>query len=296
MDISNFKRSGQIPPSELILNADGSAYHIVLKAEHVKENVLLVGDMGRVHRIARHFDKVEYSIQNREFFTKVGTYKGKEITVMSTGIGTDNIDIAINELDVAVNIDVDKRSFKENKRKLNLIRIGTSGALQEDVEVDSFVASKYGLGLDGLLNFYETKYSKDEKALRDAFIYHCAYPQRLTRPYIVEGNQDLRLKIGYGMTMGITATASGFYAPQGRILRLELEYDDLIKKINSFEWNDERVTNFEMETSALYGLGSLLGHNTLTVCAIIANRLKGEFSKDYKKTVDGLIETVLDRI
>ncbi len=293
---TTYKQTGEIAPSELILNEDGSAYHIALRDEHVMDNVILVGDMGRVDLIAKHFDSVDHVRKNREFYSKVGKYKGKEITVLSTGIGTDNIDIVINELDVAVNIDVKKRQFRQEKRSLNLIRIGTSGALQEDVPVDSFVASKYGLGFDGLLNFYETKFDKDEIALRDALIYHCAYPQRLTKPYIVESDQDLRLKVGYGMTMGITATASGFYAPQGRVLRLALQYEDLLEKYTSFKWNDERITNFEMETAALYGLGSMLGHKTLTVCAIIANRLRGEYSADYHKTVEGLIETVLDRL
>ncbi|MFT4660979.1 MAG: uridine phosphorylase [Patiriisocius sp.] len=296
MQASNYNRIGELAKSELILNKDGSAYHISLRDEHVKENVIVVGDMGRVERVSKHFDTVTDTIHNREFFTKIGVYKGKEITVMSTGIGTDNIDIAVHELDVAVNIDPIKREFREKKRSLNIIRIGTSGALQEDIEVDSFVAGKYGLGFDGLLNFYDVKYDKEEISLRDAFIYHSAYPERLTKPYIVESNQDLRLKIAYGMTMGITATASGFYGPQGRILRLPLKYEELNSAYTSFEWKGERITNFEMETSALYGLSSLLGHNAVTVCAIIANRLRGEFSADYKKTVDGLIETVLDRL
>lgn len=296
MQQSNYNNRQALSPSELILNPDGSVYHIALKSEHVKDNVIVVGDMGRVDRIARHFDQVDHTIQNREFYTKVGQYKGTEITVMSTGIGTDNIDIAINELDVAANIDPDARSFKEQKRSLNIIRIGTSGALQEDVAVDSFVASQYGLGLDGLLNYYESSFDKNEIALRDAFIYHTTYPTRLTKPYVVEGDQDLRLKIGYGMTMGMTATACGFYAPQGRVLRLDLAYPDLNKNMTSFKWDDVRVTNYEMETAALYGLGALLGHKTVTVCAIIANRLSKQYSQDYKKTVDGLIETVLDRL
>jgi len=296
MKASNYRQSGELAPSELIINKDGSAYHIALKDEHVKDNVIVVGDMGRVDRIAKHFDSIDFTIKNREFYTKVGKYRGKEITVMSTGIGTDNIDIAIQELDVAVNIDLDKRCFRENKRSLNIIRIGTSGALQEDIQVDSFVAGKFGLGFDGLLNFYDAEYDKNEISLRDAFIFHTTYPSRLSKPYVVESNQDLRLQIARGMAMGITATACGFYGPQARVLRLGLQYNELQPTYRTFNWNDERITNFEMETSALYGLSSLLGHKAVTVCAIIANRLKGEYSKDYKKTVDGLIETVLDRI
>jgi len=296
MKLSKYNQSGELAPSELILNADGSVYHLGLKNEHVKDDVIVVGDMARVDLIAKHFDRTIATIQNREFYTKVGVYGGKEITVMSTGIGTDNIDIAIQELDVAVNIDVAKRSFKEHKRSLNIIRIGTSGALQEDIPVDSFVAGKYGLGFDGLLNFYEAEYDKNEIALRDAFIFHSTYPSRLQKPYVVESDQDLRLKVGRGMTMGITATASGFYGPQARILRLGLKYDELHPTYSTFEWQDERITNFEMETSALYGLSSMLGHKAVTVCAVIANRQRREYSKDYKKTIGHLIETILDRI
>jgi uridine phosphorylase len=286
----------QIAASELVLNPDGSVYHLALHEEHVKDYVLLVGDPGRVDLITSMMDKVTAQAHNREFYTKVASYNGMQITVMSTGIGTDNIDIAINELDAAVNIDLKNRSIKSEKRSLNLIRLGTSGALQEDIPVDSLVASKFGLGFDGLMNYYQWKPTKEEISLRDAFIHHMAYPMDLAKPYIVESNQDLRLKISAAYESGITATASGFYAPQGRVLRIPLAHQDLNENLSSFEWNKERITNYEMETSALYGLSRALGHNACTVCAIIANRKRGEYSKDYKTTVKRMIAEVLERL
>jgi len=285
-----------IASSELVLNPDGSVYHLALHPEHVKDHVLLVGDPGRVDLITSMMDKVTAQAHNREFYTKVATYRGKEITVMSTGIGTDNIDIAINELDAAVNIDLKSREIKKEHRSLNLIRLGTSGALQEDIPVDSLVASKYGLGFDGLMNYYRWESAKEEISLRDAFIHHTAYPMDLAKPYMVESDQDLRLKIAPAMTSGITATASGFYAPQGRVLRIPLAHPEMNENISSFTWKEERVTNYEMETSALYGLSRTLGHKACTVCAIIANRKRQEYSKDYKVTVKRMIGEVLERL
>ncbi len=286
----------EIAPSELVLNPDGSVYHLALKENQVMDSVILVGDPGRVDLIASYADKVLSETHNREFYTKVIRYNGSDITVMSTGIGTDNIDIAINELDAAVNIDLEKRMIKPEKRSLNLIRLGTSGAMQEDIPVDSLVASKYGLGFDGLMNYYQWNPSKDEIALRDAFIFHTAYPMDLAKPYIVESDQDLRLRIAPTLISGITATASGFYAPQGRVLRVGLAHPDLNEDISSFSWMDERVTNYEMETSALYGLGRTLGHRTCTICAIIANRKRKEYSKDYKLVVKQMVTEVLERL
>lgn len=282
--------------SELVLNPDGSLYHIALRPEQIEDNVIVVGDPGRVDLIATFLEGVGPSIRNREFYTKTGSFNGSRITVMSTGIGTDNIDIAINELDAAVNIDLNTREVKSEKRTLNIIRLGTSGALQEDIPVDTCVASKFGLGFDGLLNYYKTEYTKTERSLRDAFIYDTTYPMNLAKPYVVESDQDLRLKIAPGLVQGITATASGFYAPQGRVLRLQLAHPELNKDFTAFRWGDERVTNYEMETSALYGLGRSLGHRTCTVCAIIANRLRKEYSKDYKATVKLMIGEVLERL
>ena len=286
----------EIAPSELVLNPDGSVYHLALKENQVMDSVILVGDPGRVDLIASYADKVLSETHNREFYTKVIRYNGSDITVMSTGIGTDNIDIAINELDAVVNIDLEKRMIKPEKRSLNLIRLGTSGAMQEDIPVDTLVASKYGLGFDGLMNYYQWNPSKDEISLRDAFMFHTAYPMELAKPYIVESDQDLRLRIAPALISGITATASGFYAPQGRVLRVGLSHPDLNEDISSFSWMDERVTNYEMETSALYGLGRTLGHRTCTICAIIANRKRREYSKDYKLVVKQMVTEVLERL
>jgi uridine phosphorylase len=227
--------------------------------------------------------------------THTGSFKGKRISVLSTGIGTDNIDIVINELDALVNIDLHARVEKESKRSLNLIRIGTSGALQEDIPVDSFVISAFGLGMDGLLNFYRHHWPETDK-LKDEFLQQTQWPSSFNTPYLVKGSDDLRKKIGEGMHTGITATACGFYGPQGRILRLNLHMPDLNERLTNFKSDSWRITNFEMETSALFGLSSLLGHKATTVCAIIANRIRKEYSKNYKIAVNNLIDTVLERI
>ncbi len=282
--------------SELLVNPQGGLYHIGLKPDQIMDDVIVVGDPARVKLISSFFDSVQAEVSNREFFTHVGKYNGKMLTVMSTGIGTDNIDIAINELDAAVNIDLDKRQVKSESRSLNIIRLGTSGALQEDIPIDSIVASKYGLGFDGLLNYYQFDYTKEEKSLRDAFIFHCAYPMQLAKPYVVEGDLDLRLKLAPGKTTGVTATASGFYAPQGRELRGELAFPELNSTISSFTHQDERVTNYEMETSALFGLARNFGHKPATLCAIIANRIRREYSKDYKVVVKKMVGEVLERL
>lgn len=286
-----------IPESELILNPDGSVYHISLKPEHVADDVIVVGDQHRVERVSNFFDTIEHKSVSREFITHTGIYKGKKITVMSTGIGTDNIDIAINELDAAVNIDLKTRTVKKEHKKLNIIRIGTSGALQSDLPVDSFLISRFGLGFDGLLQYYQLNSTDEEKSLLKDFIIHTNWNPDLATPYIVRSSDELFNKLNKGdMNEGITGTAAGFYGPQGRILRLPLKNNNLNEQLTSFISNGQRVTNFEMETSALYGLGRLLGHNCVTVCVLIANRLRGEYSKDYKKAVDKLIKTVLDRL
>lgn len=286
----------QIAPSELIINPDGSVYHLKLKPEHIATNVIVVGDPGRVEMISSKFDKIEYKIQNREFITHTGIYKGKRITVLATGIGTDNIDIVLNELDAAVNIDLEKRTIKEKHTQLNIIRIGTSGALQEDITVDSFVASTHGLGLDGLLPFYKDLSKINEEELTFEFISQTKWNNEFNRPYIIKGSEDLLNKIAFDFYKGITATANGFYGPQGRKLRLELQRNDLNELLNRFSYKNLRITNFEMETSALYGLGKLLGHNTCTVCAIVANRMAQQYSKDYKTAIDKLITIVLERL
>ncbi len=296
MKESTVNSSKPIAPSELIINEDGRIYHINLRASDIADDVIVVGDQERVKQVSKHFSSIDVEIAKREFITHTGYYKGHRITVLSTGIGTDNIDIAINELDAAINIDFETRLPKEKTRKLNIIRIGTSGSLQEDIPVDSFVVSSYGLGFDGLLGFYETSFDEDELALKEAFIKQINWPKEANTPYFTRGSSTLIDKIGEGMHKGITATANGFYGPQGRTLRLATDVPNLNEQLNTFSFKNHRITNFEMETSALYGLSGLLGHNACTTCAIIANRFKKEYSKDYKKTVDQLIEVVLERI
>ncbi len=282
--------------SELIVNPDGSIYHLKLKPEHVASHVIVVGDQGRVENVSRHFDKIGHKIQNREFRTHTGYYKNERITVLSTGIGTDNIDIVINELDALVNIDLEKRVQKEKHTSLNIVRLGTSGALQTDIPVDTFVASAYGLGFDGVLHFYRYDDSFTERAMEEAFIQHTGWHDRLARPYIVKASGELLQKVAGELTRGITATANGFFGPQGRELRIPLAFPELNEKLESFRFENQRITNFEMETSAIYALGRLLGHETLTVCNIIANRARKEYSKDYQKSVDQMIKYVLDKL
>lgn len=282
--------------SELIINSDGSVYHLKLRPEQLASTVILVGDQERVSRISRHFSKIEFKVQNREFVTHTGIYNHNRITVLSTGIGTDNIDIVLNELDALANIDLDQRIPKEKKTSLKLIRMGTSGALQPDIPVDTFVASSFGLGFDGLLNFYSYDEAILEKGMTDAYVSHTRWNKRLPYPYIVAAADSLKNKLAFDLRQGITATANGFYGPQGRELRIPLAFPDLNHLIESFEFGGSRITNFEMETSALYGLSRILGHEALTVCAIIANRLAKTYSKDYKATIEKLISLMLDRI
>ena len=285
-----------LPETELILNPDGSVYHISLREEHVADTVLLVGDQDRVARISRHFDKVENKIQHREFVTHTGKYKGKDITVISTGIGTDNIDIVLNELHAAANIDLKARRLKENLRQLNLIRIGTSGSLQDDIPAGGFITSEFGLGLDGLIYYYDFQFTEEETKLNKIINDHLQWNPNLSRPYLVKGSEELINRIGHDMYKGITATATGFYGPQGRSLGLDLSNPQMNESLQSFAHEGQRITNFEMETSALYGLGKLLGHNCCTCCMVLANRAKKEYVKDAQKAIDGLIETVLDRV
>lgn len=284
-----------IEESELIVTNEGAIYHLNLRPDQLANDIIVVGDQNRVERISRHFDHVEHIVANREFVTHTGTYKGKRITALSTGIGTDNIDIVLNELDALVNIDLHTRLIKEHHTRLNIVRLGTSGSLQEDIPVDTAVASTHAVGFDGVLNFYDCSYEADEDALKAAFIEQTRWPETFNTPYLVKGSADLLQRIGFDMTQGITATANGFYGPQGRVLRLKTFYPEINEALRKFRHQNHRICNYEMETSALYGLGSMLGHHTLTVCAIIANRYKREYSKDYHKTVDNLIEQVLSR-
>lgn len=286
-----------IPESQLILNSEGAIYHLNLRPDDIADDILLVGDPGRVETVAEFFDEIEIKRQNRELVTVTGRYKGKRITVLSTGMGTDNLDIVINELDALANIDFTTRKPKETHRALNLIRLGTSGALQADIPVEySYVATRYALGFDGLLYFYGQNPEVNEVAIRDTFIEYMNYPTDLPKPYVVEGSKELLDRVGQGYLKGITATASGFYGPQGRSLRLPLAYPENNKKIEGFRYGEWRICNFEMESSALYGLGKMLGHNCLTICAVIANRVSEKFASDYHPYVKELILNTLERL
>jgi len=285
-----------IPATELILDADGSVYHLRVKDEHLADTVLLVGDPGRVAMISKHFSSLDHSIGHREFVTQTGWYNGKRITALSSGIGTDNIDIVLNELYAAVNIDPKTRVVRENKRHLQIIRIGTSGALQAEIAVGNQVASAVGLGLDGLMYYYNYPFSAKEASLRKAFEASCQWPEGLARPYFTEANALLLEKIGAGMARGITATATGFYGPQGRDLLGNSAYPSVVDILQKAEMGAYRITNFDMETAGLYGLGRMFDFACCTVNAIIANRVTREFSANPQAQVEQLIETVLSRV
>ncbi len=285
-----------IASSELILNTDGSVYHLNLKPEHIADDIIFVGDQNRVEKISQHFSSIEFSKQKREFKTQTGIYKGKRITVMSTGIGPDNIDIVMNELDALVNIDLETREIKKELKSLNIIRIGTSGSLQEEIPCDSFVMSQYGLGLDNMLRSYLID-SFSETKMEDAFIKHTNWDVRKGRPYVIRASEKLEKRLeSNSIFKGITGTAGGFYGPQGRVLRLGIQDAGLNSKMDQFVYNGIKMTNLEMETAAIYGLGKLLGHNCLSLNAIIANRALGTFSEDPYKAVDALIEYALDKL
>lgn len=286
----------QFPETELILTPDGRVYHINLKAENIADDVIVVGDQNRVAQISAFFSKIEFKTEHREFVTHTGMFNGKRVTVLSTGIGTDNIDIVVNELDAAVNINPETRELNATRRSLNIVRLGTSGALQADIPVNGIVVSSHGLGLDGLLNFYNDWRSVNEDAISGAFIEQTGWLPNLPFPYCVKAADELLKKFREGTHIGITATAPGFYGPQGRQIRLKASMADLNEKLTAFRLGEHRITNFEMETSALYGLGRLLGHNCLTACVIIANRVRKEFTSDYKKSVEILIEQSLQRL
>jgi uridine phosphorylase len=285
-----------IKSSELILNPDGSVYHLNLQPEHIAQDIIFVGDQNRVEKITQFFDSIEFSTQKREFKTQTGLFKGKRITVMSTGIGPDNIDIVMNELDALVNIDLKTRTPKENLTSLNIIRIGTSGSLQADIPVDSFVMAQFGLGLDNMLRSYLIDEISNIE-MEDAFIKHTNWDMKKGRPYIIAGSEILEKRLESNRIFkGITGTAGGFYGPQGRVLRLNIQDENLNSKMDSFNYNGTRMTNLEMETGAIYGLGKLLGHQCLSLNAIIANRANGTFSEDPYKAVDELIAYALGKL
>jgi len=283
-----------IAETELILTPENKIYHLNLSKDEIADDIILVGDPDRVSVVSNKFDHIEHKIQNREFVTHTGILNGKKISAIATGIGPDNIDIVVNELDALVNIDFKTRTVNKNKKTLNLIRLGTSGALQQDIEVDSFLVSSFGLGFDNIAHFYESE-EIIEKEMSSKYKQHANWPENLSTPYIVKASGNL-LSLFPDIKKGITATAPGFYGPQGRTLRLNPNITNLHEKMESFNYKGNRITNFEMETSALYYLGQSLGHNTLTICAIIANRLTKEYSKDYKKSVEKMVDLVLKRI
>ena len=284
---------GKISETDLILNADGSVFHLGLQPDDVADIILGVGDQGRVSEVSKYFDSIELKKSKREFVTHTGTLKGKRLTVISTGIGTDNVEIAINELDALVNVDLKTREVREKKRSLQFIRIGTSGALQEDIPLDCHLISDYGVGLDNLMSFYQLTMGKAETEICDALQKAVGLP---TRPYAVRGSTSLREKVGAKMILGNTVTCPGFYAPQGRTLRLPNRFPLLLDNLRDFRLKDFQFTNFEMETAAYFGLGNLLGHETTSVSAIIANRVTKEFSKNPTEVIDALIQKVLEQL
>ena len=285
-----------IKNSELILNSDGSIYHLNLKPSDISDTIILVGDQDRVIEVTKHFETIEFETQSREFKTQTGIFKGKRISVISTGIGSDNIDIVLNELDALVNIDFKTREIKTNKTSLSIVRIGTSGALQPDIAVDSFVLSSYGIDINGMLQSYNIENIKNE-SIEQAFVKHTNWSPKKSYPVIVNNSKRLEGLLSSNQTLkGMTATCGGFYGPQGRILRLEIQDDSLNNKMNSFDFNGLRVTNFEMETSAIYGLSKLLGHEACSMNAILANRSLGTISKNPQKTIDELIVYCLSKL
>jgi uridine phosphorylase len=285
-----------IKQSELILNPDGSIYHLNIRPEHIASTIIFVGDQDRVGKITRHFDSIEFTTKKREFKTSTGMYKGERLSVISTGIGPDNIDIVLNELDALVNIDLKTRKIKKSNTKLNIVRIGTSGALQKDIPVNSILLSSHAIDLNGMLHSYQVdKISHPE--IEDAFVKHTNWSTKKSYPLVISNSDTLANKITSDKVyQGITATAGGFYGPQGRVLRLGLQDANLNHKIDSFNFKGNRITNLEMETSAIYGLCKLLGHNAVSMNAIIANRANGTFSDNPNKIVTDLIEYTLQKL
>jgi uridine phosphorylase len=284
----------KISETDLVLNPDGSVYHLNLLPKHISDTIIAVGDPGRVYSVSQYFDEVEFEMNKREFITHVGKYKGKRITVISTGIGPDNVEIVFTELDALVNIDLKTREPKSRKKKLKIVRIGTSGSLQEDIPVGAHLVSDYAVGLDNLMSFYDLPMDDAEAGIAHDIHRKTGLP---FMPYVVRGSETLRDLIAEeDMIKGNTVTCPGFYAPQGRVLRLPIRFPNLLEDLNYFHKGDFWLTNFEMETSAYYAFGKLMGHEVLSANAIIANRMKTRFSKDPHKIVDSLIKKVLDRI
>lgn len=288
-----------IKESELIINPDGSIYHLNLRPEDIADTIITVGDQDRVDQVAAFFDEVTFATQKREFKTKTGTYQGKRFSVISTGIGTDNVDIVLNELDALVNIDFTTRTIKKELKKLTIVRVGTSGSIQKDIPVDSFVAATAGVGFDGLLHYYAHEGIINEE-ITHALLTQLAYASKKPEPYVVEASKILielfRIQEHSHLTWGLTGTNMGFYGPQGRKLRLPLSHPSFIDSLSNFQFQQHTITNLEMETSALYALSKLLGHNAISLNAIIANRATGAFSKRPKQVIDELIQFVLQTL
>lgn len=283
-----------IAASELIINDRGAIYHVNCRPEEIAETIITVGDPDRVKEVSKHFDRIEFENQHREFVTHTGYVGKKRISVTSTGIGPDNIDIVMNELDALVNIDLQTREIKEQLTSLTIIRVGTSGSLQKEIPVDHFVASTHGLGLDNLMNFYQHQNNEEEKQILHSFNTHSQIHQGITSPYVTGASVHLLKEFVAGFHHGITVTCPGFYGPQGRVLRMGLTQPQLIDSLTTFTFGQHRITNFEMETSAIYGMGKVLGHQCLSLSAIVANRISKEFSKDGSAAVENLIKKTLE--
>ena len=284
-------------PSELIINEDGSVYHLHIRPEQLARKIILVGDPGRVNMVAEHFDSVECNIVSREFHTVTGMYEGKRITVLSTGIGCDNIDIVVNELDALVNIDFATRTQKQNLCQLEMVRIGTCGGLQPHTPVGTYICSRKSIGFDGLLNYYAGRNTVCDLDFESAFTRHMQWNVQKGAPYVIDNDADLLARINQGdMVDGVTIAAGGFFGPQGRKLRIPLEDPEQNEKIIDFEYEGQCITNFEMEGSALAGLSTLLGHKAMTVCMVVANRRAKEADTQYKNSIDNLIKKVIERI
>ena len=282
--------------TDLIVNPDGSIYHLKLKPEELPDLILVAGDPGRIGMISSHFDKVEYQRQNREFVSHAGIINGKRLLALSTGIGPDNIDIVMNELDALVNIDLERRVPKDRSRCLSIIRLGTSGTFHPDIPVGSLAIATHGLGLDGSLHYYEALEEVTDHALTGAFINHSRWPAHLPKPYIIEGSPDLVKRLDHFASKGITATGAGFYGPQGRELRLKSSFPGLSDALATFKSDGHRIVNFEMETSSLYGLGRMLGHHAASICVVLANRATGEYSRNVSQDVEAMIRYVLEQL
>ena len=285
-----------IPDSELIINSDGTVFHLHIKPEQLADKIIVMGDPGRVTMTASFFDSIEFDVQSREFHTVTGMYKGKRITAMSHGIGTDNIDIVITELDALANVDFKTREVKKDFKQLSIVRVGTSGGMQPHCPVGSFVVAEKSIGFDGVIHYYDGSADVREPEFEESFKKHVNWSPLHCSPYVVDSDDELVERIGHDMIKGVTISAIGFYGPQGRYVRLPLADPELNSKIESFRFEGHSITNYEMESSALAGLGKMMGHKAMTVCSIIANRVALESNADYQVSIEDLIKIVLERI